>query len=224
MTFRWMLTAVLLVCGLMTVQAQIPDQVKEIMKKCSEKMESPSGTEIEMEMRMSMLVMKITMNLTVSEKDGKSLTKGSMKMMGHEAVIEDGFDGQRSWKYKHFKLKESGKQKKERKDSLIITKTSKKPKANSDIDLDIDKEYRKAKLKENGRYYVITFSDPIDKEESPKKMEVQIDRENMVLHQVSFKEGVMKGTLTIKRVRFGVSDGIFVLDTSKYPDAVVVNR
>jgi hypothetical protein len=79
-------------------------------------------------------------------------------------------------------------------------------------------------LKENGRYYVITFSDPIDKEESPKKMEVQIDRENMVLHQVSFKEGVMKVTLTIKRVRFGVSDGIFVLDTSKYPDAVVVNR
>ena len=75
----------------------------------------------------------------------------------------------------------------------------------------------------SGKYYVITFREPIDKED-PKKATVKIDKDNYYIRELSSRFGAMKMTLTINRVKVGVSDAVFKLDTSKYPGAVIVRK
>lgn len=222
---QWMLTAILLFCGLMNAHAQIPAEVREMFKACAAKMNAPEGTEMDMNIKFSMLVIKTNMAITVSTKGAKSLTKGTMKIMGRELVIEDGFDGKQSWKYKHLKLKEGDLEKgKEHKDSLIITKTNKKASSHSDIDFGIADDYQKAEIKKkDGRYEVIVFSKPKDKD-APKKVTVKIDKEKSLLREISSKQSGIKMTMTITRVKHGVNDNVFVLDTSKYPGAVIVRK
>ena len=53
---------------------------------------------------------------------------------------------------------------------------------------------------------------------------MKIDKDNEVLREVSVKEGGATMTLTFNRIKYGVNDNVFVLDTSKYPGAVIVRK
>lgn len=222
---RWMLTALFLLCGLLAVQAQIPAEVSEMMRKCEANMNHASGCEYDMNVHMSMMVMSIDMKMVIAQKNGKSLVRTSMSKMGREMTTENGFDGHQSWSFKHVKLTDKDKKKgKEYKDTLTITKGAKAEKDDEfELEFDFDKSYRKATVKQSGRYKVITFSNPVDKDD-PKKVTVKVDTEKMLLREVSMKESIAKITMTVTRVKYGVSDNFFVLDTSKFPGAVIVRK
>ena len=231
---RWIMAVALIAVGSIEMLAQIPAEVTEVMRKCSEKMENPAGTEIDIKIHASMLVFKMNGQLTTWNKGEKSYTKGAITMMGMTEPIEGGFDGQQEWEYKKVgdiskkvmdKSTMKGKKTNEVRDSLIIKKVAKKSKKDDDysLDLDLDKEYRKAKMKEEGRYYVITFSDRISKD-SPKKAIAKIDKEKYYLREFTATQSGVKMTMTVTRIKIGVPDNIFVLDTSKYQDAVIVRK
>jgi uncharacterized protein YabE (DUF348 family) len=99
-----MLTALFLLCGLLAVQAQIPAEVSEMMRKCEANMNHASGCEYDMNVHMSMMVMSIDMKMVITQKNGKSLVRTSMSKMGREMTTENGFDGHQSWSFKHVKL------------------------------------------------------------------------------------------------------------------------
>ena len=225
-----MLVAILLFCGLVSVQAQIPADVAEVIRKTNAKMTNTAGLEIDMNIHLGMLIFKGNMETKLWSKGEKSLMKGKMKMLGQVTKMEEGFDGTQQWVYESFELSEDVKEKArkkgkklELKDSLKITKTSAKQKTDNTITFDFDKDYRKATMKLKDKYYVITFSNPVDKED-PKKMTVRIDKDNFYVREMSARKGGVKMTVTINRVKVGVSDDVFKLDISKYPGAVVVRK
>ena len=47
---------------------------------------------------------------------------------------------------------------------------------------------------------------------------------NLILREVAVKEGDATMTLTFNRIKYGVNDNVIVLDTSKYPGAVIVRK
>jgi hypothetical protein len=214
----WMLTFVLMMCGIMSAEAQISAEVSELLKKVAAKMDHPSGTEVDMNVRAKMFIISVNMKMTVFSKGDKQRMKGTMKILGKTAHIESGFDGQQEWDYKHLDLKKENK-----KDTLYIKKVTKKSKADYDVDFGLDKSYRKATIKLKDKYHVITFTNPISKDD-PKKVTVKVDTEKMLLREVSMKESIAKITMTVTRVKYGVSDNFFVLDTSKFPGAVIVRK
>ncbi len=214
----WMLTFVLMMCGIMSAEAQISAEVSELLKKVAAKMDHPSGTEVDMNVRAKMFIISVNMKMTVFSKGDKQRMKGTMKILGKTAHIESGFDGQQEWKYKHLDVKKENK-----KDTLYIKKVTKKSKADYDVDFDLDKSYRKATIKLKDKYHVITFTNPVSKDD-PKKVTMKIDKDNEVLREVSVKEGGATMTLTFNRIKYGVNDNVFVLDTSKYPGAVIVRK
>ena len=214
----WMLTFVLMMCGIMSAEAQISAEVSELLKKVAAKMDHPSGTEVDMNVRAKMFIVSVNMKMTVFSKGDKQRMKGTMKILGKTAQIESGFDGQQEWKYKHLDVKKENK-----KDTLYIKKVAKKSKADYDVDFGLDKSYRKATIKLKDKYHVITFTNPISKDD-PKKVTMKIDKDNEVLREVSVKEGGATMTLTFNRIKYGVNDNVFVLDTSKYPGAVIVRK
>jgi hypothetical protein len=214
----WMLTFVLMMCGIMSAEAQISAEVSELLKKVAAKMDHPSGTEVDMNVRAKMFIISVNMKMTVFSKGDKQRMKGTMKILGKTAQIESGFDGQQEWEYKHLDVKKENK-----KDTLYIKKVAKKSKADYDVDFDLDKSYRKATIKLKDKYHVITFTNPISKDD-PKKVTMKIDKDNEVLREVSVKEGGATMTLTFNRIKYGVNDNVFVLDTSKYPGAVIVRK
>ena len=214
----WMLTFVLMMCGIMSAEAQISAEVSELLKKVAAKMDHPSGTEVDMNVRAKMFIVSVNMKMTVFSKGDKQRMKGTMKILGKTAQIESGFDGQQEWDYKHLDVKKENK-----KDTLYIKKVAKKSKADYDVDFGLDKSYRKATIKLKDKYHVITFTNPISKDD-PKKVTMKIDKDNEVLREVSVKEGGATMTLTFNRIKYGVNDNVFVLDTSKYPGAVIVRK
>ncbi len=231
---RWGMVAMLMVVGCFEMRAQIPAEVSEVMRKCSEKMENPAGVEVDMKIEGGMLVFKMRGQVTLSTKGDKEYVKGSITAMGMTEPIEEGFDGQYEWRYKKVgemtkksieRAQKKGKKVTEVRDSLIIKKADKKSKKDDDysLDFDLDKEYRKAKMKEEGRYYVITFSDRISKD-SPKKTTVKIDKEKYYMREMSASQSGLKMTITVTRVKIGVRDELFTIDPSKYPGAVVVRK
>ncbi len=224
------LAAVLLLCGIVSVQAQIPADVAEVIKKTDAKMSNPAGLEIDMNIRLSMLIFKGNMETKLWSKGEKSLMKGKMKMLGQVSRMEEGFDGTQQWEYESLELSEDFKEKARKKgkkvdvkDTLKITKTGAKQKTDNTISFDLDKSYRKASMKLKDKYYVITFSDPIDKED-PKKMTVRIDKDNFYVREMTGRQGGAKMSVVVNRVKVGVSDDVFKFDISKYPGAVVVRK
>ena len=53
---------------------------------------------------------------------------------------------------------------------------------------------------------------------------IEMDHEKMLIREIVTKEGIAKITMTVTRVKYGVSDNVFMLDTSKYPGAVIVRK
>lgn len=198
------------------MQAQIPTEVKDIMKKCGEKMKSDNGLEIDLKLHVGAVIASMDGTMKMYRKGDKSFSVMSMKVKSHEMYRETGYDGTQTWSY------EKAVDKDER-DTLTITKGAQKKKEKFSVDMGLDKEYKKAKLKITDKFYEITFTGPL-KKETPKKGIVRIVKDTYMLHQYETKVSIATMKMTVTKIKLGVSDNIFVFDPKKYPNAVVVRK
>ena len=199
-----------------SANAQFPANIKAVLDKCDEKMDTPSGLVMDITLKMKMLVFSGSGTMKWYMKGDKSFMTMNMKAMGQEMKEEAGFDGQQEWEY-HTSMS------KKEKDSLIITKTSVAKANDYGMNIDYEKSYKKAKMKEKGLYYEIDFSDRIDPE-LPKKMSVKIAKDTYYLREVSTSVSVAKVTMTVTKVTKGCSDNWFKIDMNRYKNAVVVRK
>ena len=217
---KMIMAAILMICGTMSAQAQIDPQVTEIMRKCENVMSNPAGLEMTMTIEARMVVKLSGITATVAMKNEKSKATMVMKVLGREVITEEGFDGTQEWNYKHIDLKKKGK---EVKDTLTIKKSAKKSESDYDIDFGIDKDYKTATVKLSGRYYELTFKDPVKKDD-PKKVVIKIDKDKYYFREMKAKQSGVSMTMTVTKIKFGVSDDIFKFDPAKYPNAVIVRK
>ena len=197
-------------------QAQISDEVKDILKKCSEKSQFSNGTEIDMKLRVSAVIASLNGTMKLCKKGDKSFSIIKMSVRGHEIYSESGYDGTQSWKYTKAADKSE-------RDTLTITKGQIQKKEKFSLNMGLDKEYKKAKLKTTDKFYEITFSEPLSKD-APKKSIIRIVKDTYMLHEYETKVSIAKMRMTITKIKLGVNDNVFVLDTKKYPNAVVVRK
>ena len=215
-----MLVAILTLCGTMNALAQIDQQVTEIMRKCEKVMSNPAGLEMTMTIEARMVIKLTGMTATVAMKNEKSKATMVMKVLGREVRTEEGFDGTQEWNYRHIDLKKKGK---EVKDTLTIKKTAKKSESDYDIDFTMDKDYKTATVKVSGRYYELTFTNPVKKDD-PKKVVVKIDKDKYYFREMKAKQSGVSMTMTVTKIKFGVRDDIFKFDPKNYPNAVIVRK
>lgn len=190
------------------LSAQISDKIKEITRKCEEKMNNPKGMDISMEVKVLML----KTHIRTLYKGEKAFMTSSVKMLGKSVTMEMGFDGTQEWEYDSAT------------DSLIITKTTKKSDKENDLDVldfDLPSEYKTAKMKEKNGVYEITFTNPINKD-VPSKSVMRINQNNYYLSEMQMGSGIKSITIKINKIKAGhVDDSVFVLDTKKYPTAKI---
>ena len=198
------------------LQAQVPQEVSKILAACSKKMANPSGMEFEMKVSAGVAIAKMNMNMKMFTKGEKMLSQISTKILGREIYSESGYDGVKLWKYKKAAKKDAV-------DTLVISKPTKKPKGDYEIDFDLDKEYRTATLKTKGDFYEITFINPKDKD-LPKRAVMLINKKNGYFQEFSTKESGMTMKMTMQRIKIGVSDQVFKFDPKKYAGAKIVRK
>lgn len=197
-------------------QAQISQEIINVLQKSQAAMENPAGVEMEMKVKTGMAVF----SMTTYSKGDKSLARISLKILGREAKSELGCDGKQQWKYKP-RIKAGDV---DRRDTLYITPVNGKSKGGDySIDFGLDKEYRKATMKEKDGRYEITFTEPRDSE-MPKKTIMRINKSNYHFYEIESKGGGVSMRMTATKIKFGVSDDLFKLDQKKYPGAVVVRK
>ena len=214
------MAAILMICGSMSAQAQIDPQATEIMRKCEKVMSNPAGMEMTMTVEARMVVKLSGMTATVAMKNEKSRATVVMKVLGREIRMDEGFDGTQEWSYRHIDFKKKGK---EVKDTLTIKKSAKKSESDYDIDFGIDKDYKTATVKLSGRYYELTFKDPVKKDD-PKKVVIKIDKDKYYFREMKAKQSGVSMTMTVTKIKFGVSDDIFKFDPKNSPNAVMVRK
>jgi len=217
---KMIMAAILMICGSMSAQAQIDPQATEIMRKCEKVMSNPAGMEMTMTVEARMVVKLSGMTATVAMKNEKSKATVVMKVLGREIRMDEGFDGTQEWSYRHIDFKKKGK---EVKDTLTIKKSAKKSESNYDIDFNIDKDYKTATVKVSGRYYELTFTNPVKKDD-PKKVVVKIDKDKYYFREMKAKQSGVSMTMTVTKIKLGVSDDIFKFDPKNYPNAVIVRK
>jgi hypothetical protein len=200
----------------MSVQAQIPAEVKDILKKCGETTHRSDGYELDVKLHVSAVIASMNGTMKMCAKGNKSFTVMQMKALGHVMYHETGFDGTQTWRYS--KAADD-----DERDTLTITKGATKKKEKFSINMGLDKEYKKAKLKTTDKHYEITFTEPLNKE-MPKKSIIRIDKNKYLLHEYETKVSIAKMKMTVTRIKYGVSDNVFVFDPKKYPNAVVVRK
>ena len=199
-----------------SVQAQIPEEVKDIMKKSAEKFKNDNGLEIDMKLHVGAVIMSMDGTMKVCKKGDKSFSVLSMKVKGHEKYRETGYDGTQTWSYEKAVDEEE-------RDTLTITKDAQKKKEKFSVDMGLDKEYKKAKLKITDKFYEITFTGPL-KKDTPKKSIIRIVKDTYMLHQYETKVSIASMKMTVTKIKLGLSDNVFVFDPKKYPNAVVVRK
>lgn len=208
---KLLITIVVAVMTIGGLNAQIPPEVAEVMRKCDDAMSSPNGVEITMEMKTSMAFITLTnISFVMGSKGDKYKALMSMSVLGQDMALESGFDGTQEWAATP--------------DTVRIVATTNAKKDDNGADLGIYKDYRKAKMKEKSDYYDIDFSDPIDKNNELKSVNVKVSKKNYQMKEMRMKMKGAKVTITIKKVKKGLGDNYFKLDMSKYPKAVVVRK
>ena len=210
------LMMVLLLVLSIGMQAQIPTEVKDIMKKCSEKMKSDNGLEIDLKLHVGAVIASMDGTMKMYRKGDKSFTVMSMKVKGHEMYSETGYDGTQTWRYERAVDEEE-------RDTLTITKGAQKKKEKFSVDMGLDKEYKNAKLKTTDKFYEITFTGPL-KKDTPKKSIVRIVKDTYMLHQYETKVSIASMKMTVTKIKLGLSDNVFTFDPKKYPNAVIVRK
>ena len=213
---RILLMVVVALMTAISVQAQIPAEVKDILQKCAEKTHHSGGYELDVKLHVGAVIASMNGTMKMCKKGDKSFSVTQMKVMGHEIYSETGYDGTQTWRYS--KASDD-----EERDTLIITKSAKKGKEKFSINMGLDKDYKKAKLKTTDKHYEITFTGPLNKD-MPKKSIIRIDKNKYLLHEYETKVSVASVKMTVTRIKYGVSDNVFVLDPKKYPNAVVVRK
>lgn len=213
---KFLIVAAVAIMAVVSANAQFPANIKAVLDKCDEKMLPPSGLVMDITVKMKMLMFSGNGNMKWYMKGDKNFMTMTMKLMGQEVKQEAGFDGQQEWEYT------TASTKKER-DSLIITKTSVAKQNEFGINMDYEKSYKTAKMKEKGLYYVIDFSDRLDPE-LPKKMTVKIAKDSYYLREISTSVSIAKVTMTVTKITKGCSDNSFKLDMNRYKNAVVVRK
>ena len=182
----------------LTLQAQVPAEVRDVMHKCEAAMSSPKGTEIDMDMKASWaFVTLMNIHFVTGEKNGKSKTTMTMSILGNDVTIESGFDGEQEWMASD--------------DTVTITKTT-------------TKHNKKAKLKLKKDHYAIDFSDPVDKNNEAKTVSVKVSKKDYRLQEMKMTMKGAKATMTVNKIRFGLPDSYFKLDLSKYPKAKIIRK
>ena len=200
----------------MSVQAQIPADVKAILQKCSEKNNHSNGYEMDMKLHVGAVIASMNGTMKMYKKGDKSFSVTKMKVLDREVYTETGYDGTQTWRY-------SKAADEEERDTLTITKGALKKKDKFSVNMGLDKDYKKAKLKTTDKHYEITFTEPVNKE-MPKKSIIRIDKNKYLLHEYETKVSIASVKMTVTRIKYGVSDNIFVFDPKKYPNAVVVRK
>ena len=203
-----------LVIGI-AAQAQIPAEVEDVLKKCADKMHNPAGVEMDMNLNVKAVV-SFNGTIKMYAKGEKSLAKMRMKVLGRDIRTETGDDGMQTWVFKPA-IEEGDK------DSVLIYKSSNKKKGEYDLDFELSKKYKKAKMKEKNERYEITFTEPKEKD-MPNKTTMVVNKSDYSFYQMGVKDGLMGFTMTATKIKYGVSDGMFVLDAKKYPNAVMVKK
>ena len=198
------------------VQAQIPEEVKDIMKKSAEKFKNDNGLEIDMKLHVGAVILSMDGTMKVCKKGDKSFSVLSMKVKGHEMYRETGYDGTQTWSYEKAVDEEE-------RDTLTITKGAQKKKEKFSVDMGLDKEYKKAKLKITDKFYEITFTGPL-KKDTPKKSIIRIVKDTYMLHQYETKVSIASMKMTVTKIKLGLSDNVFFFNPKKYPNAVVVRK
>ena len=210
------LLVVLLLMLSIGVQAQIPQEVKDIMKKCSEKFKGDNGLEFDMKLHVGAVIASMDGTMKMCKKGDKSFSIMSMKVKGHEMYSETGYDGTQTWRYERAVDEEE-------RDTLTIKKGAQKKKEKFAVNMGVDKEYKNAKLKTTDKFYEITFTGPLTKD-TPKKSIIRIVKDTYMLHQYETKVSIASVKMTVTKIKFGVSDNVFAFDPKKYPNAVVVRK
>lgn len=198
------------------VQAQIPEEVRDIMKKSAEKFKNDNGLELDMKLHVGAVIMSMDGTMKVCKKGDKSFSVLSMKVKGHEMYREMGYDGTQTWSYEKAVDEEE-------RDTLTITKGAQKKKEKFSVDMGLDKEYKKAKLKITDKFYEITFTGPL-KKDTPKKSIIRIVKDTYMLHQYETKVSIASMKMTVTKIKLGLSDNVFFFNPKKYPNAVVVRK
>ena len=203
-----------LLLGIASAEAQIPAEVTEVMNKCRAAMVNPNGLEYEMDMKAGMGPLAMKMHFVIADKGNLNRTAMTMKIMGIEVLTESGFDGTDTWEIEHSS----------KSDTITITPGDNRKKSKGDLSFDLDKQYRKAKMKLKDGYYEITFSEPKSKDNEAKNVTVKISEKNYIMREVRSGARGAKVTMNITKVRVGLKDSYFKLDTTKYPDAVIIRK
>jgi hypothetical protein len=203
-----------LALGIANAQAQIPAEVTEVMEKCRAAMTNATGLEYEMDMKAGIGPVAMKMHFVVANKGNLNRTLMSMTVLGTEIVTESGFDGTDTWEIDHSP----------KGDTITFTHGNKQKKSKNELSYDLDKQYNKAKMKLKDGYYEITFSEPKDKTNEVKSATVKISEKNYVIREMRTGARGAKVTMKITKIRVGLKDSYFNLDTSKYPGAVIIRK
>ncbi len=203
-----------LLLDLAGVQAQIPAEVTEVMDKCRTAMSNPAGIEYKMDTKVGIGPLSLKMKFVVAEKGALNRIRMTTKILSMEMTTESGFDGTNNWELKHT----------DKGDTIILTKGTANKSNDGELDLDLDRQYRRAKMKTKNNQYEITFSDPKDKTSEVKSVTVRISANDYTMREVRSGLRGAKVTMTISKIRVGIKDGHFKPPLARYPDAVVIRR
>ena len=216
-TMKRLFLLIALAFGIAGAQAQIPADVTDVMKRCRAAMVNPAGLEYEMDMKAGMGLVSVKMHFTIADKGNLNRTRMTMRVLGFDVVTESGFDGTDTWEI-DLASKDTDR------DTITFTRGDHRKKSDGSLSLDLDKEYRKAKMKLKDGYYEITFSEPKDPKSEVKNMTVKISAKNYTMREFKSSAKGAKVTATITKIRVGLKDSHFKPDLSKYPDAVIIRK
>ncbi|MBP5540315.1 MAG: hypothetical protein J6X88_01570 [Bacteroidales bacterium] len=209
-----LLLTLLLALGMASVHAQIPAEVTTVMDKCRQTFANANGLEYTMDMKTKLGPISIMdMHFVIANKGEMSRTKMTVKVLDEEVATESGFDGKEAWEIKHSKGHDT-----------IVFSQKKKDDGVSELNLNLDKEYRTAKMKNKGDYYEITFSDPVDKKSEAKKITVKISTKTYHLIEMKTSARGANVVMTFNKYRIGLKDDYFKVNLSQYPKAVVIRK
>ena len=190
--------------------AQIPAEVTDVMNRCRAAMSNPNGLEYEMDMKAGMGPLAMKMHFVVAKKGELSRTRVVTKVLGMEITTESGFDGTNTWEVKD--------------DTITITRGNTMKKDKGEMNLALDKQYRKAKMKQKDGFYEITFTEPKDSSVEAKSVTVKVSDKNYVLRELRSGARGTKLTMTLTKIHVGLSDSHFNLNLAQHPNAVVIKK
>ena len=94
------LLLLLFLCTALPLQAQIPEEVTDVLRRCAKAMGDPQGVEYEMSLKARVsLVTVLSGQINAFAKDNKNKFYLTMKVLGQPTKSAGGFDGVNQWKY-----------------------------------------------------------------------------------------------------------------------------